>query len=111
LLSPDDFPLKRAGFIAHTLWVTAYSPDERWAGGDYPNQAKGGDGLPAWTQANRSIENADVVLWYTLGFHHVVRPEDWPTMPTAVHGFSLRPFGFFPRNPALALPKESQRKE
>src|SRR5262249_9433936 len=30
LLSPDDFPLKRAGFIAHTLWVTAYSPDERW---------------------------------------------------------------------------------
>jgi primary-amine oxidase len=106
LLSADDYPSKRAGFAAHTLWVTQYSPSERWAGGDYPNQSRGGDGLPAWIKANRSIENADVVLWYTLGFHHVVRSEDWPTMPVSVHEFSLRPFGFFPRNPALDLPKE-----
>jgi copper amine oxidase-like protein len=35
----------------------------------------------------------------------VVRNEDWPAMPTSVHEFSLRPFGFFPRNPALDLPK------
>jgi primary-amine oxidase len=106
LLSADDYPSKRAGFAAHTLWVTRYSPSERWAGGDYPNQSRGGDGLPAWTKANRSIENADIVLWYTLGFHHVVRNEDWPTMPVSVHEFSLRPFGFFPSNPALDLPKE-----
>jgi len=106
ILSPDDPPSKRAGFTSHTLWVTAYAPGERWAAGDYPNQARGGDGLPAWTKANRPIENTDVVLWYTLGFHHVVRNEDWPVMPMSVHEFSLRPFGFFPRNPALDLPKK-----
>jgi primary-amine oxidase len=104
LMSPDDFPSKRAGFAAYNLWVTPYSPDERWAGGSYPNQSKGDDGLPAWTNANRSIENTDIVLWYTVGFHHVVRAEDWPVMPTSWHEFQLRPFDFFPRNPALDVP-------
>ncbi len=104
LLSPDDFPSRRAGFAGYTLWVTPYAPEERWAAGPYPNQAPGGDGLPAWTKANRSIENRDIVLWYTLGFHHVVRAEDWPAMPTSWHEFSLRPFDFFARNPALDLP-------
>ncbi len=105
ILSPDDFPTRRAGFTDYTLWVTPYVPDERWAAGDFPNRSHGGDGLPAWTKANRSIENTDVVLWYTVGFHHVVRPEDWPVMPTSTHEFQLRAFGFFDRNPALDLPK------
>ncbi len=106
LLAPEDFPSRRAGFAAYNLWVTPYSPDERWAGGAYPNQSKGGDGLPTWTKENRSIENTDIVLWYTIGFHHVVRAEDWPVMPTSWHEFQLRPFDFFPRNPALDVPKQ-----
>ena len=106
LLAADDFPSKRAGFAAYTLWVTPYSPDQRWAGGAYPNQSKGGDGLPTWTEGNRSIENTDIVVWYTLGFHHIVRAEDWPVMPTSWHEFQLRPFDFFPRNPALDVPKQ-----
>ena len=48
LLSPDDFPQKRAGFTNYHLWVTPYDPDERYAGGTYPNQSKGGNGLPKW---------------------------------------------------------------
>jgi len=35
----------------------------------------------------------------------VTRPEDWPVMPTAWHGFELRPFDFFAHNPAVDLPK------
>ncbi|MEE8201037.1 MAG: hypothetical protein V3R29_07685, partial [Candidatus Acidoferrales bacterium] len=105
LLSRDDFPQRRAGFTNFHLWVTPYNPRERYAAGTYPNQSKGGDGLPGWTSANRPIENTDVVLWYTLGFHHVVRAEDWPVLPTTWREFELRPFDFFQRNPALDLPE------
>lgn len=104
LMSDDDYPQRRAGFIQHNLWVTPYRPEERYPAGDYTTQSQGGDGLPAWTKANRKIENTDIVVWYTLGFHHVPRPEDWPIMPTAWHEFELRPFDFFARNPAVDLP-------
>jgi primary-amine oxidase len=105
LMSGDDYPQRRAGFIDHQLWVTPYRPEERYAAGDYPTQSHGGDGLPAWTKGNRPIENTDIVVWYTMGFHHVPRPEDWPIMPAAWHEFELRPFDFFARNPAVDLPR------
>lgn len=96
--------IQRAGFATKHLWVTPYSPTERYPAGEYPNQHPGGDGLPAWTQANRSIENTGVVLWYTVGVHHIPRPEDWPVMPVRYVGFMLQPVGFFDRNPALDVP-------
>ena len=44
------------------------------------------------------------MVWYTFGHHHVPRPEDWPVMPVAMIGFTLKPVGFFERNPALDVP-------
>ncbi|MBI4502761.1 MAG: tyramine oxidase, partial [Gemmatimonadetes bacterium] len=105
LLSPDDWPQRRAGFTNFHLWVTPYDAAERYAAGTYPNQSRGDDGLPRWTAANRPIANRDIVLWYTLGVHHVVRAEDWPVMPASWSGFELAPFDFFRRNPALDVPK------
>jgi primary-amine oxidase len=96
--------LKRGAFATRHLWVTPFDPTERYAAGDYPNQHAGGAGLPAYTQANRSIVDTDVVVWYTMGAHHVVRPEDWPVMPVAKISFSLKPVGFFDRNPGLDVP-------
>jgi primary-amine oxidase len=101
MLSADDYPRRRAGFIDHHLWVTPYDPGERFAAGTYPTLSRPGEGLPQWTAANRSIENTDIVLWYTMGMHHVVRAEDWPVMPVVWHSFELRPFDFFDGNPAL----------
>jgi primary-amine oxidase len=105
LFSEDDYPRRRAGFIDHHLWVTPYSANERYAAGDYPTLSKPGYGLPAWTSENRSIEDTDIVLWHTVGMHHMVRAEDWPVMPVLWHSFELRPFDFFDRNPALDLPR------
>ena len=95
---------KRGGFTRSHLWVTAYDPSERYAAGDYPNQQQGGDGLPAYVQKNRALDNGDVVVWYTFGSNHVVRPEDWPVMPVETVGFHLKPVGFFDGNPALDVP-------
>jgi primary-amine oxidase len=105
-VSPDD-PAQRVGaFSEHQLWVTQYHPDELYASGTYVNSSKGLEGLPAWTKANRSIQDTDLVAWYTLGFHHSVRLEDWPVMPTLWHDFLIRPVNFFDRNPALTLPHQ-----
>jgi primary-amine oxidase len=96
---------KRAAFMTKHLWVTRYDPRERYAAGDYPNQHPGGAGLPSYVADDAPLENTDVVVWYTFGAHHVVRPEDWPVMPVAYIGFMLKPTGFFDRNPALDVPR------
>jgi primary-amine oxidase len=101
---PDCGFTRRAGFLQHHLWVTAYDPRELHAAGDYPNQHPGGAGLPAYQEADRPLEETDVVVWYTFGHHHLPRPEDWPVMPVAAIGFDLEPAGFFDRNPTLDVP-------
>ena len=94
----------RGGFIQNQLWVTPFSSDERYPAGDYVNQSEGGLGLPQWTEADRSIENTDIVLWHVFGLHHPVRPEDFPVQPVVTCGFKLMPSGFFDRNPMIDLP-------
>ncbi|MBY0506830.1 MAG: hypothetical protein K2X03_23120 [Bryobacteraceae bacterium] len=108
LLSPDDPPQKLGAFSAHQFWVTPYDTNQRYASGVYPTASQGNDGLADWTKANRPISNTDIVGWYTLGFHHVPRAEDWPVMPTMWHSFQIRPFHFFGKNPVLDLPKSLQ---
>jgi len=95
---------ERAQVIGHTLWVTPYAEDERWPCGEMPTQSAADTGLPVWTQADRPIENTDVVLWYVFGINHVTRPEEWPVMPVDTVSFWLKPSGFFHRNPALDVP-------
>jgi len=107
LAGPDSSIGRRAAFAAHNVWVTPFSPDERRAAGDYPNQHTGGAGLPAWTAQDRAIVDTDVVLWHSFGVTHIPRPEDWPVMPVESTGFSLIPVGFFDRNPALDVPPSS----
>jgi primary-amine oxidase len=102
---PASPMLPRMSFATKHLWVTPARKDERYAGGQYPWQNPGPDGLPRWTQANRSIEDTDIVVWYVFGAHHVPRVEEWPVMPVDRIGFTLKPDGFFDGNPALDLPR------
>ena len=109
LVDVNELPLSRAVFANYHLWVTPYTNEERYAAGDYPNQSMPGEGLPKWTSSNRNIENTDIVLWYTMGFHHVPSAEDWPVYNLGWHSITLRPFNFFDRNPALDAPPAIQK--
>ncbi len=105
LLADPSSPVHaRAGFATSHLWVTRYDPAQRYPAGDFVNQHPGGAGLPAYVAGDRDIDGADIVLWHTFGPTHFPRPEDWPVMPVARCGFTLRPTGFFDRNPALGVP-------
>ena len=101
---PDAPIMRRAGFTQNHVWVTPYSPQERFAAGEYPNQHPTGDGLPYWTKANRKVDNTEIALWYVFAHNHVPRPEDWPVMPVSMLGFQFRPDGFFERSPAMDVP-------
>lgn len=101
---PSSSIAQRGGYMWKHLWVTPYSPTEQYPAGVYPNQSQGSDGLPFWTQANRRIDNQDVVVWYVMNANHIARLEDWPVMPVTSIGFKLKPSGFFDQNPALDVP-------
>jgi primary-amine oxidase len=107
--SPDAWWRKRARFVDHHVWVTPFDSRQRFAAGEYPNQSLADHGLATWVQANRNIEDTDVVLWYTFGHTHIPRPEDYPVMPAAYIGFLLKPYGFFEANPANDLPPSDKK--
>ena len=103
-LHPESAVAQRAGFMSKHFWATRYDRDELYPAGWYPNQHPGGDGLPRWIQADRPLEGEDVVVWYTLNFHHLPRPEDWPVQPIVYASMHWMPEGFFDQNPALDIP-------
>jgi len=107
---PDSILMTKAAFTKHHLWVTPYRRDERHPAGQYPNQGNKTVGLPRWTNADRSVTNTDIVIWYNVGIIHVVRSEDWPIMPIESAGFELKPDNFFDANPALTVPPTKSNK-
>src|ERR1051326_8684558 len=108
------FPRSRergpAGFTFHHLWVTPYRDGELFAGGRYPNQPPENyaDALYHYAGAE-SVHDRDIVVWYSLGETHVVRPEDYPLMTNMKLSVRFVPDGFFARNPALGRAVEEGR--
>ena len=104
LADPSSTTAQRAAFATKHLWVTRYDPAERYPAGELINQHPGGAGLPEFVAKNRPIDGEDIVVWHSFGSLHIPRPEDWPVMPVEYCGFTLRPVGFFDRNPTLDVP-------
>lgn len=99
----NDPPMKRNAYIEYSVWNTVYDPKQRYAGGDMPMQSDGSDTLAEWVKADRPLMDADIVTWFTAGFHHIPRVEDWPVMSTDWKTIHIMPFNFFPHNPALTI--------
>ncbi|TCP49934.1 primary-amine oxidase [Tamaricihabitans halophyticus] len=95
---------RRAEFASKHLWVTRYADSERYPAGDLVNQSSPGAGLPEFVKEDRDIDGTDLVVWHTFGLTHFPRLEDWPVMPVDSCGFTLKPAGFFDRNPTLDVP-------
>ena len=103
MLAADDPPVRRNSYLHYQLSVTPYARAERYAGGRFAMMSDGSDTLGVWTAQDRPIANRDIVAWYTVGFHHITRMEDWPVMPTHWLGFMLMPHNFFATNPAMTI--------
>ena len=109
LASADSLIARKGAFATKNLWVTPYKAAEMWPAGDYPTQSAGGEGLPVWTQQKRSVRGADLVVWPCYGLTHVVRVEDFGTMPVEMISIKIKPVSFFDRNPAQNLPVEKNK--
>ncbi|KOT60743.1 MULTISPECIES: primary-amine oxidase [Streptomyces] len=107
LARPGSPVAARVAYATKHLWITRSAADRRFPDGDYPNQHPGGAGVTAWARPGESLENTALTLWHCFGPTHLPRLEDWPVMPVDRCGFTLRPTGFFDRNPTLDLPRES----
>lgn len=99
----NDPPMKRNAYIEYSVWNTVFNADERYAGGKYAMQSDGSDTLAEWVKEDAALQNKDIVTWFTAGFHHIPRIEDWPVMSTEWKTVHIMPHNFFPMNPAMTI--------
>ncbi len=102
----NDPPMKRNAYIEYSVWNTVYDPEQRYAGGKFAMQSDGSDTLAEWVKKDQSLMGKDIVTWFSAGFHHIPRMEDWPVMSTEWKTIHIMPHNFFAHNPALTIRKQ-----
>lgn len=104
LANEKSGPRKRALFPIHHLWVTRYREGELAAAGELSAWSGLDGGLASWASDNESLDQQDLVVWYTLGLTSLARPEDFPFYGPQTVRLRLEPSGFLDQNGALDLP-------
>ena len=69
LTGPECAVTKKGEFATKNLWVTPHADDERFPAGEFTPQGGPGQGLPEWTERDRSLGGeggGDVVLWHAF---------------------------------------------
>lgn len=102
----SDPPFMRNPYVEYSVWNTVHDPDERYAGGKFAMQSDATDTLLAYAEDDEALQGRDVVTWFTAGFHHIPRMEDWPVMSTEWKEVHIMPHNYFANNPAMTLRKE-----
>ena len=104
---PESSPLLEGGasWTKYQLAVTKHNENER---GTASHFVQGDPYSPAvnfdkFVENDDSLVDADLVLWATVGLHHVPTYEDLPVTTTSgkVLSVSLIPFNFFERDPSI----------
>ena len=95
--------LRRGGTSQHNLWITRYDAEREGRGGRTTCISRRTAGAPEVRRRRRPLENADVVLSYTVGAH------TWCGRRTGrdavrVHGISPRGGRLLRWHPALDIP-------
>lgn len=90
-------------FVKHHLHVTRFHDNEQFAAGEMPILQDRDTGLGEFVKDDESIENQDIVAWYTINFSHVPHAEDYPFITLYRQGFALVPHNFFGSNPAITV--------
>ena len=85
-------------WTANDFYVTKYRECERYVSHN-PQVSGCTDNLAGFVNGE-SVENADVVLWYGVTFHHIPRDEDEPYMHAHWNGFRLTPRDWMAANPS-----------
>ncbi|BGP19494.1 hypothetical protein JCM10213_006314 [Rhodosporidiobolus nylandii] len=108
----DSLVARRATFAKHALWTVPYVEGQLFPAGKFPTQTPFApeDSLEGWVAQDGSIANTDIVTYVQFGSTHLVRPEDWPVMPTDEVKVSLKPSSFFRANPSLDVPSVSDQR-
>lgn len=84
----EGTPRHQEPFTKFAYWVTKYKWGETF-----------GDDLPTYTSTPEAVKNADVVLWYYGGLHHLVRDEDYDMTHLMWTGFMLKPHDVWKKTP------------
>lgn len=101
----NDPPFMRNPYVEYSVWNTVHDPDERYAGGKFAFQSDATDTLLSYAQDDENLQGKDIVTWFTAGFHHIPRMEDWPVMSTEWKQVHIMPHNYFANNPGMTLRK------